>query len=1055
MVGVTKITQKNESYWIQAVAEGGEDYYTKPGERPGQWLGGLADELGLDGEISPAEYAGLLSGKHPQTGAQLRSPGKPRMIEDDYGRQKRVEPILGYDIRFSAPKSVSLLWAIGDEDVQEKVLAAMDHAVAEGMKYMEDHACYVRRGKGGKTIERGRGFVSMNFLHRSSRAGDPALHSHVLTANMTRADSDGKWLALASPKEQSPLWLQAKPAGFVFQAALRAALVREFGVAWTEVENGHADLAEISREAIEHFSRRRAEILAEMAEHGTTSAAAAEAAAYRTRDAKDYGVDEDHQREDWRARGEEFDLTATSIEQLLEATESREPERAVAAHADVALQKLEETHSHFDRRDVVCGIAEQMGDGADRADLERAVDHLLNSEKVLMIHQGSTPLAPDYYTTPRLYALEKKVLAAAREGVGAGVAVVPEEIVAEVLTRHPYLSDEQVAMVRALNRGGDRIAAVAALPGAGKTTALDVAREAWTEAGIAGLGVATARSASGSLQDIEIPATSITSFLIRCENVSKKGRLPLPKGAVVLMDEASTTPTPAFAEVVQIVERCEAKLVVVGDHRQIGAVGPGGLFGTLTSELETSRLTEIQRQHDPLDREIVRLAHAGHGSESLDLLRTRERLVIADTRPEALAAMVHDWRQRAVNGEDAVMIARRTRDVAELNAASRALLEEEGALGALSVEVGEHYFAAGDQLITRVNSPLVSNRERWTVLAVDDGATHLKVQRIGGDERVVILTPKYLERRTESGEPAIQHAYALTTYSTQSKTFDASFVLLDSGIAREDFLVAVSRARGETFAYGVAASEVLDEDLGPAKRQVEDGAHDLRRGAERMAAEFSADEVHEQMLIAGIEEMRLMRRRRELLSPADKDPRDRGRAEKAASLDRRIAKLREEAPNEHDDGASKTRSDTLKRMAGRQLVELEAEREALGDPAKSLTMAPVKRRELEMIEARLLAHRRRTIANERLQPSLMMLDALGPRPEDPAEVVAWNEGVELVVGYRQRQEIPASERKALGEIPQDPEGRLDYRRTARELAESQRQLGREAMRAAERDTLAR
>src|SRR5262249_11223360 len=152
---VTKIGRRNANYWINAVAEGAEDYYTKPGEAPGKWLGTLAAEFGFEGEIGAEEYAALLAGQHPQTGEPLVIRPAPRVTVDAEGKEHRSEPVLGYDIRFSAPKSVSLLWALGAPDVREAVLRAHEAAVAEGIAYLERHACFVRRGRGGAKVERG------------------------------------------------------------------------------------------------------------------------------------------------------------------------------------------------------------------------------------------------------------------------------------------------------------------------------------------------------------------------------------------------------------------------------------------------------------------------------------------------------------------------------------------------------------------------------------------------------------------------------------------------------------------------------------------------------------------------------------------------------------------------------------------------------------------------------------------------------------------------------------------------------------------------------------
>src|SRR5215203_2745432 len=210
MVGVSKIGRGNANYWIEAVAEGGDDYYTKPGEAPGEWMGELAAELGLSGEVDREAYAAVLNGKHPVTGDVLVDRPKPRKFIDAEGRKRTLEPILGYDIRFAAPKSVSILYAIGSPEVRAAVLRAHDHAVADAVGYLERTACLVQRCKGGAVTEPGPGLLSIAFLHGSSCAGDMALQPHLVTAYMTRAAADGRWLSLANPRRQSPLLREAK-----------------------------------------------------------------------------------------------------------------------------------------------------------------------------------------------------------------------------------------------------------------------------------------------------------------------------------------------------------------------------------------------------------------------------------------------------------------------------------------------------------------------------------------------------------------------------------------------------------------------------------------------------------------------------------------------------------------------------------------------------------------------------------------------------------------------------------------------------------------------------
>ena len=142
---------------IQSVAGGIEEYYTGPGEARGMWLGRGADELGLLGKVNESELRPLLEGLHPRTGEPLRTSNSPVRVA-------------GFDLTFSAPKSVSILFALGDT---EAVRGAHDRAVREAFGYLERSAASVRRGQGGATVIQADGFAAAAFRHRTSRAGDP------------------------------------------------------------------------------------------------------------------------------------------------------------------------------------------------------------------------------------------------------------------------------------------------------------------------------------------------------------------------------------------------------------------------------------------------------------------------------------------------------------------------------------------------------------------------------------------------------------------------------------------------------------------------------------------------------------------------------------------------------------------------------------------------------------------------------------------------------------------------------------------------------------------
>src|ERR687888_1198385 len=204
MLSVAKLSPGKERYYERSVADGLDDYYAGRGESPGVWTGRGAEQLGLEGVVQKGELGRLIRGKHPRTEEKLRSHYRARQITieridpftgDRMLEVKKLAPVAGFDLVFSPPKSVSLLHALGDEQtrraVQEAHLSPWQAALAD----LEDEACVVRRGKNGVRREHAEGFVAAAYQHRTSRAQDPHLHTHVIVANLAKRP-DGKWRAL-------------------------------------------------------------------------------------------------------------------------------------------------------------------------------------------------------------------------------------------------------------------------------------------------------------------------------------------------------------------------------------------------------------------------------------------------------------------------------------------------------------------------------------------------------------------------------------------------------------------------------------------------------------------------------------------------------------------------------------------------------------------------------------------------------------------------------------------------------------------------------------------
>src|SRR5262249_38187791 len=273
-------------YYTRTVARGREDYYAGKGEAPGRWAGsGWGPEEG-DGEVSEDALSALLAGVHPRTAEPIR--------------QQQPRAPLGFDLTFSAPKSVSIVYGIAEKTTTAAVREAHDAAVRDALGYLERCAARTRRGKGGKLIVDADGFVAAAFRHRTSRAGDPQLQTHVVVANGV-SGTDGRWSSL----DARFLYRHHKTAGYLCQAALRRELSERLGVEWTSVVKGAAEIKGIPRSLVHHFSRRRDEIVLHLARRGLSTTAAAEIAALDTRRQKEYDVPVDRLRADWRARAEE------------------------------------------------------------------------------------------------------------------------------------------------------------------------------------------------------------------------------------------------------------------------------------------------------------------------------------------------------------------------------------------------------------------------------------------------------------------------------------------------------------------------------------------------------------------------------------------------------------------------------------------------------------------------------------------------------------------------------------------------------------------------------
>jgi conjugative relaxase-like TrwC/TraI family protein len=1028
MLSIGKLGAGQERYYTERVAEGAEDYYSGRGEAEGYWLGGAAVDLGLDGKVDPEGLTAMLTGRHPAT-------GEPLGLRHVAGRG----PVPGFDLTFSAPKSVSLTWALGGEGAGAEVAAAHRASVAAALDYMQRQACWTRRGHGGHEFVRGNGFLAAAYLHRSSRAGDPQLHTHVLVANATRGP-DGRWTRLYHPA----IYDHAKTAGYIYEANLRWELTCRLGVRWHEVTNGIAEIEGFDPEHLRAFSTRRAEILAATAPDA--SARARQVAALDTRWAKDRDLTEESLRERWRVKAAEIGLSREAIRRTFDLGREVAPTRI--ASSDLA-EALTAHASHFDRRDAIQAVADQLPAGAPAAEVEGIADAFLALDSVIAV--GETAKGPRF-TTQRIWEIEREALAAARAMAATdGHAVVDVVTVSRVLAARSTIKPDQRAMVERLTGGGEQLVVVVGEAGTGKTFATVAVAEAWADAGVGLMVAAPTWRAANVLRSEGLDATSVARLLGELD----RGRRPLPRGSVLLVDEAGMVDSATLARLIDHARAADAKLVLVGDPAQLGEIEAGGLFASIVARTEPVVLDQVIRHNHDLDREGARRIREGRGAEAVEVYRSADRVVVCEDPEGRREEMVGDWWRSFAAGEDALMVAKRNAEVGRLNALAREVMRSGGRLGEVEIEVGEARFAVGDQVITRVNDhrAQIYNRERWWVEAVDvERGGSVELRGVDTDRRVMIGAD-YLRRENPSdGSPALQHAYAATTYQAQGSTVDRAYVMADPSMDRQELYVAASRSREETFFYATPEVDLEREEFAPHSPGREGLSH-IAAAAERDGAQVSAHDQALRSRLDGLSSPELVRLRDELRSEAGAERQAERRRD---GLDERIAhsgeliagveserRLLGEEPRrgrarqEHREAARLL--DTREGMSREALARHEAEREALPAAVHDA------RAEVAAIDRILDRREDMALAAARVSPGAYLVAELGQRPEDGSERIAWDRAAREIEGYRQRHGLLDRD-TAIGPEAKDRATRREQVGVERSIATARRESGLEQLR---------
>lgn len=823
-------------------------YYLDDGEPPGQWRGSAAGDLGLDGVVVDDDFLALMDGLDPRTGGRL-------------GTKHTDRTVRGFDVTCSAPKSVSILFALGDDDIREQALAAHDAAVDAVLAWVEAHAHTRFRVHGEVCTFDADGIVAATFRQHTSRELDPQLHTHVVVANRVKAP-DGRWLALdARTIKRDQLTLSR-----LYHVGLRAELTARLGVRWLEPEDGIAEIADVAKEVRLEFSQRSQVIKKQIDDKidGFVESVGRpptprerwrleREAAAENRPRKS-GTDPVTLQQDWRDRTIALGLDPSDV---IGSALSRQTHRNGAIDVEQitasALAALADKQSTWRPAELVRELAAavptntagaasalppMLDDLANRIIAERMVELSPSIPEGMPLRRDGRPVteaATDRrLTLPDVLEQEERlILAAQRRLKLAGEDYQVDA--GDVLTIPQHQLASSIA-------GTHQLVLAVGPAGSGKTTAVAPAVDQLRADGRAVFGVApSATSAEVLAEGAGIDADTLDKLLIE----HSLGRPPqhrynLPPAATVICDEAGMVPTAKLAELFDLADRKGWRLVLVGDPLQFAPVGRGGMFGLLVDTFDHIDLDQIHRFSQPWERAASLQLRRGDAGV-VDLYNQHGRLH-GGTARQMQRAVVQAWWETIEAGGSASMMAPTNDAVIELN--HRAQLRRRAANeldDGPGLVVGPYEIRVGDLIVTRDNNRrirtdrdlMVKNRDRWTVLEIhpEGGLT------VSGRTGQAFLTADYVAASVHLG-------YAETSHANQGRTVDRSFLYLDGPTDCRGVYVPLTRGRDTNEAFVVLNGEEMPADViadALARDWIDQPALQVRAELQRTAGDGPVD----------------------------------------------------------------------------------------------------------------------------------------------------------------------------------------------------------------------
>lgn len=823
---------------------GATDYYASQFEKPGVWLGQGATLLGLTGIVEYDQLPAVLAGVNPISGELLAA-----LIAD-----RRAAT----DCTFSAPKSVSVAWALADPDLRTQIEKAHQAAVANGVDYLEREAFATRHGAGGhehRSALASGGLIVASFQHSSSREGDPQLHTHALVMNMT---PDGRSIDFDSTHKMA--------AGALYRAELANQLQKNgFQIAACDIKEG--DLAgfkivNVPDGLTEKWSSRRNEMEEYLLKNGLENTPEnAQKAALDTRKTKvEQPLEELFLK--WKDEAKAFDFDSDKVAELAGNEKTQSVTMALPSNTTLddqkVLEKITVKEATFTKQQALTGFAVDQPGRYSAAEVETRTTLALAGGEIVKLNEFTKQEAASLgehlkhgqrYTTPEMLATEARIIEVGKKLAGYNPKFCIDQTIIKQAASAKNLSNEQKNALIHLCQG-NRLSIVQGYAGSGKTFLLSAAKDAFEQSGFEVIGTAiSSKAASGLAESTGIQSSNIAMLQI---NIAI-GLVNLTEKTVLIVDEAGMVGTKQLAQLMQQVDSAGSKLILVGHTQQLQAIEAGAPMRSLAAEIGEVKLTEVRRQKTELQREIVNDFRTGNAVQALQKLDEIGGLSVTSTQMQALqvAATASLCDQRM--GATSMLIAASREEVRQLNLIVRSELKNDGVIDQASevtvkTTQGMRNFAAGDQIIFGQKKNFGAKGEKQkTVINGTRGTVISTLSNKGNTHLVVELDCKQVITVNTTDYQKIDHGYATTAHKSQGATVDHTHVVINDRSGKEWSYVAGSRHRESLTIY--TSKDYLKTagvDLKDKSQKYDFEKSDLSKSMEKSAAKDMASDYTRQ-----------------------------------------------------------------------------------------------------------------------------------------------------------------------------------------------------------------